>query len=699
MIFGLHYIDAAIIAVFMIAIVAVGFFVSHSIKKESDFYLGGRKLGRVLQFFLNFGNSTDSTGAVTVASSVYSTGASGIWVSGLQTLFITPFFWFTQPWYRRARLLTMGDLFVDRFDNKSLASAYAAFNTFMGLFTISMGNFFAYNVAHAMIVKPPELYTTAERQHVADYNEYSALSARVQNGTLARSDQRFQYLDDQIKRGDLESVVSYVTPFPFFLLYSAIVAAYIILGGLKAAAITDALQGLLILIMSVLLIPLGLRDVGGFHGLHLAVPAFKFAPWGDWVSVFAIFFASLVQIFGLLHNMSTAGSATNEDTARFGMISGGFTKRLVLVAWMLCGLLAIAVLAKSGGISNPDLAWGAMSKQLLVPGLMGLMLSGMLLGHMPSVGVSAVAVAGLTTRNLYEPLVPGKTESHYLAAGQWAVGIVLLASIMLSMIMTRYDVVSMYTMLVTFNTFFGAAVFLIFFWRRVTGRAIMIGLWIWVLVMGIAAWALPYSSAFTEIPGLLKMTDGYVDNVRSGATADDVAAGRATSVGESIVKPIHVGPTAVFFAKIAHSNPDDPNSPRQGLGRFNVENFMLSRVGVPVQKFTSSEMITARWLFDGLFPFVVIILLSLLGKPDHLDLADRLLVRLKTPVAPIPEDDRREVELSHADPHRFDHKRLFPGTNWYFGKWTKKDAIGFAGCWLIAGAILLVLKLVVTIGS
>ena len=340
-----------------------------------------------------------------------------------------------------------------------------------------------------------------------------------------------------------------------------------------------------------------------------------------------------------------------------------------------------------------------MSKQLLVPGLMGLMLSGMLLGHMPSVGVSAVAVAGLTTRNLYEPLVPGKTESHYLAAGQWAVGIVLLASIMLSMIMTRYDVVSMYTMLVTFNTFFGAAVFLIFFWRRVTGRAIMIGLWIWVLVMGIAAWALPYSSAFTEIPGLLKMTDGYVDNVRSGATADDVAAGRATSVGESIVKPIHVGPTAVFFAKIAHSNPDDPNSPRQGLGRFNVENFMLSRVGVPVQKFTSSEMITARWLFRR----AVSVRRYHPPEPARQTGSPRsggpAAGPIENPGRAIPEDDRREVELSHADPHRFDHKRLFPGTNWYFGKWTKKDAVGFAGCWLIAGAILLVLKLVVTIGS
>ena len=40
--------------------------------------------------------------------------------------------------------------------------------------------------------------------------------------------------------------------------------------------------------------------------------------------------------------MSAGGSATNEDTAQFGMISGGFTKHLVLIGWMFCGLLAIA---------------------------------------------------------------------------------------------------------------------------------------------------------------------------------------------------------------------------------------------------------------------------------------------------------------------------------------------------------------------
>ena len=72
-------------------------------------FVGGRKLGRVLQFFLNFGNSTDTNGAVVMASEVFRQGVGGMWLS-LQTLFITPFFWFTQPWYGRSRVITMADL-------------------------------------------------------------------------------------------------------------------------------------------------------------------------------------------------------------------------------------------------------------------------------------------------------------------------------------------------------------------------------------------------------------------------------------------------------------------------------------------------------------------------------------------------------------------------------------------------------------
>ena len=60
MIWGLNVWDIAILAAFLVSILTVGFIVSRSVHKEADFYLGGRKLGRGLQFFLQFGNSTDA---------------------------------------------------------------------------------------------------------------------------------------------------------------------------------------------------------------------------------------------------------------------------------------------------------------------------------------------------------------------------------------------------------------------------------------------------------------------------------------------------------------------------------------------------------------------------------------------------------------------------------------------------------------
>jgi SSS family solute:Na+ symporter len=664
MIWGLNVWDVGIIFIFLAAILGIGFFVSRTVRKESDLYLGGRKLGRALQFFLNFGNATDSTGAVTVSTAVYQNGAGGIWF-GFQTLFITPFFWFIQPWWRRARVITMGDLFVDRFNSKTLASTYAAFNIFMALFTMGMGNFYAFKVAQAMLIKPESQYTPSDRRQIADYNEYRGLKSRIENGEMQVSaSERFKYLDNLSKRAELQSFVSYVKPLPFYSAYSSIVGIYIVLGGLRAAAITDAVQGLLILVMSILLIPIGLHRIGGFSGLHAIVPENLFHMTSDmaWHTVVAITFASLVQIIGLLHNMSTGGSAKDESTARFGMISGGFTKRLVLIAWMLCGLIGIAVLRGRLHLADADNVWGAMSHELLGPGLFGLMLSGMLLGHMPSVGVYAVSVAALATRNVYEPVVPGKSERHYLRVGRWAIAGVLIVAVIFAMGMS--DVVSAYTDLVTFNTFFGAAIFLMIFWRRLTGRSILIGVAVWILVMGIVPKVLPELPGFRRQPALLLEMPG----------------------------------SAVFFDAVARANPADPLSPLEGIGRFNVENYSLHLLGMPVERFSVAEMTTARWAFDGAFPFVLLMILSLLTQPDELDRADRFFAKMRTPIAPTAEMDRNEVELSKREPQRFDNKKILPRSDWQFTRWSWNDVIGFFGCWAIAGAMLWILWLVLHIG-
>src|SRR5207244_5085474 len=140
-----------------------------------------------------------------------------------------------------------------------------------------------------------------------------------------------------------------------------------------------------------------------------------------------------------------------------------------------------------------------------MPGLMGLMLSGMLLGHMPSVGMSSVAVSGLVTRNIYEPLAPGHSPQHYLRVGQMFIALVLTASIVIAL--AASGVASLMKTLITFNIFFGAVVLLVFVWRRLTAPAILISLAIWVLLIGILPPLVPAIAALRQHPSLVTRTE------------------------------------------------------------------------------------------------------------------------------------------------------------------------------------------------
>jgi SSS family solute:Na+ symporter len=694
----LNVIDLAIVLLFLVAILVIGFVSSHSVKKESDFYLGGRKLGRTLQFFLQFGNATDSTGAPTIATGVYRSGVGGAWLSGFQTLFISPFFWFTQCWYRRARVTTVADLFVDRFDSKSLATCYAAYNIFIALLTIGVGNVAAFKVASAMVVKPESEYTQADQQEHADYLEYQSLKQQVEAGTLSAQSDRFRTLDSQSKRGELQSSITYISRLPFYIAYSTVVGIYISLGGIRAAAVTDAVQGLLILAMSVLLIPVGLHAVGGFKGLHAHVPEYKFLLTSNtaWYAIVAIVVGSFLQVMGLMHNMSTGGSAANEDTARFGMIAGTFAKRLVLVAWIFCGLLAIGLLSGKG-LSDPDLAWGQLSLNLLGPGLMGLMLSGMLLGHMPMVGVFSVSVAGLFTQNLYRPLVRGRSDRHYLHVAKFSIVLILIAAVIFAMRFS--DLLEMYIFQVRYGIFFGAAMVVLYFWRRATAKGILFAFALWVIGVILIPESLSNFTAARQAPTLLAQTDAYVETTIAGATADDLSKGLADHLGQPVTRQHTVLPMALYFDKVARIDPRDPNSPVEGIGRFNVENYALHLLGFSVTHLHSSGLTTTGWLFDSVFPFLTIIAFSYLTRPGDGARSDRFFARMRTPVGKTPEDDRREVELSYQQPDRFDDTKIFRHSDWQFTKWNLKDCIGFFGCWVIVGLILLLLWGVLVAGS
>src|SRR5690606_3096863 len=123
---------------------------------------GGRSLGKWFQFFLSFGNMTDPGQATTTSSSVYKQGAGGTWLA-LITLFLTPYYWFSNVWFRRVRLTTMADLFEDRFGRRFLATLYAISTILMAVVGIAGGNVVALKTLQPMMVKEEARWSVEEQ--------------------------------------------------------------------------------------------------------------------------------------------------------------------------------------------------------------------------------------------------------------------------------------------------------------------------------------------------------------------------------------------------------------------------------------------------------------------------------------------------------------------------------------------------------
>ncbi|MEO5961473.1 MAG: sodium:solute symporter family protein, partial [Opitutaceae bacterium] len=388
MTFGsLHVLDLIIIVAYLVTVVLIGKVASKATQNEEGFFLAGRKLGKLYQFFLNFGNATEPQGAVSTASFVYQQGAPGSWLS-FQTVFMNPYFWFMNVWFRRVRLTTVSDLFEDRYASKGLSLFYAVFQILVACVFLGFGNVTAYKIASSLVVKQEVQYTPEEKIAVDGYRELKLLEKQNTAAPLAPElKTRLDILRDRNARGELRSYVTVLNDVLFYAVFTLVVGTYIVLGGMAAAAVNEGLQSILIIVFSALLIPTGLHAIGGWGALAEKVPKQMFDLFGaaggsqfTVLSLCGILLVSIVQNGGLSHNMGICGSAKNEFAARSG-VSGTYLKRLMIIMWAFAGLIAVAMFG-AGGLSDPDAVWGSMSNQLLGPGLIGLMLAGVLAGTM-----------------------------------------------------------------------------------------------------------------------------------------------------------------------------------------------------------------------------------------------------------------------------------------------------------------------------
>jgi SSS family solute:Na+ symporter len=677
---GFHWIDILVIVAYLGAITYVGKRTSGKVKSQEDFFMAGRSVGKLLQYFMNMATIVDASNAVNTASFAFSKGLGGVWLM-LVSIFAGPYYWFIAGWFRRVRLITMAELFDERFKSKFLSVFYACVGIWLTIILAGMSYKITLSTFQAMTAKPAEKYTAAEKEKTNLYKEYSQLDNLYKAKKLpAENIERYKALDSMYKQNKIVSYISYTPTSWFYIIYTIFIGAYVIMGGLKATVWNNVIQGLLVFAFSIMMIPIALAKLGGWHVFSERVPDSMLHFFGSGIDEFSFWSIAafllannIIGITGHQGNMAHNGSAKDELTARVGSLGGNYTKRVLTIMWALCGLLAFALYQNS--ISDPDAAWGFMSNDLLTVGLRGVMLAGILAANMAALACNCIYLSALFVRNLYKPFVANKSDHHYINVSRIAIAAVLLLAIYIAIhYKSLMEIIKMQPLL---NIIFGAPVMLLLFWRRLSLKAVYSQVIICTLMFAILPEILPVFNAVKHSKWLTSQTIEQTVLRNSPAKQEDVALGVASAVGQKIKKELIIPPTSIFFSSVARSNPQDPNSKMLGMGRLNTELVLVELCGMNLQNKTPAQLLTIRYLVASFLPFIILIPISYLTRDKGLEEnIARFYVKMKTKVNQNHDLDKIELEASYANPTRFDHTKLFPNSSWEFCKWDKEDTWG-----------------------
>lgn len=697
---GLHIVDCLIIVLYLLALILIGRWTQKKVKSTKDFFQADRSFGRLMMGFLNFGNMVSADQAAGVTREIYRQGLSGVWFQNL-VLFITPFYWFSAVLQRRARYVGPGDIYEHRFESKFLSGLFAFYLLLTAIYGSSIGYLITGKTMQAVMIKPEAEYTPNEKQAVYAFREMRTLEDESKLKPLNDSMQlRLKILREQEKAGEIFATVSYLDLTTFYIIYGVVTAAYVMMGGLFAAAFTDVLQGLMILFLSTALIPVGLAALGGFEGLHARVPDNMFDLFGSGVgSEYTWYFVLTMVIVNLIglapRSFTVGGAAKDDDSARIGMVSGAFAKRFVMIGWALTGVIAIALY--QGQLSDATFIWGTMTQDLLGVGFIGLMIASVLAANMASKAGSSLEWSAAFTKNILMPLRPHTTESVQMIVGRAVIFVVLVGGIFFAYVVDDIFVVFKYVL--SIGTIIGPSIWLVYFWRRLTTKAVVTQMLLSILITVVVPNVVPSFTGLRHHPALTVETTGKSEVVTVAAKAEDVERGAVAKIGDPIQKTNREEPQGIYFETVVREDPADPTSPKEGKGIFKVQLWLIGLLGVELTQFSKAGLSTASFIFDIIFPFLVLFAVSLVTRRNSEHILRDFYARVHTPALADQEADRRAVQAKIDRPELVEQDKLFPHTNWEFWKPTRRDILGFLACWAGVGVIILLYVLVMSIGS
>ncbi len=728
--FGLALIDIIVILVYFLVIIVIGIRASKRIQNQEDYLLGGRRFGKLVQTFASFGQATSADGPVGVATTTFRNGAAGIW-SSLLMVFATPLFWITSPWLRRMRVLTMGDFYEERYASKKMAATYAIIGTIGMMGLLSVGYTAMNKTVLAITPKPVELYDAAEKAEHTLAMELSTLEAQNYEQLTEPDRQRIE----ELRRMNPGSNFSYINENLLIWIVCLIVLLYAIMGGLEAAFYTDMLQGFFIIVLSVVLIPFSWAKIKAMYGggsgesalqiLHQKLPESFFEIFGaptlidfTWYFIITAALIAGITVVTQPNQLVTNAAAKDEYTARFGFVTGGFLKRFCTILWGVLGLAAI--LLYTGKVQNSDLVWGYATRDLLGSaklGLVGLMVASMMAALMSTADALMLTVSGLMLHNVYRPLVKKQSEMHYVWVGRFFGAAFLIGG---AIITTRFDnILEILKFIWEFFVIFAAAFWLGLKWRRANRQGAWASIILTLLIFYLLPMLVPnivpsmrqnknllletqpapivrnYTARDIDVEERNLEIEVWVNSTEQEQNSTAKPANLVSGV--AFTKTYNLPSKTIFWSKQTGINEEGTMEAR---GYIFPELWLIHSVGFDLSQKPYALNESIRMMIRLLFPFLVLILVSLFTRENKDEITERFFLKMRTRVrGKGPEVDLQDLEESYNKPEETRKVLLFPSTSLEVYKWNRQDITGFLIAVFVVFVVIGTLFMVVNMGS
>lgn len=455
--------DSAIIAAYLLVVVAIAVVASRRVRGTSDFFLAGRSMRWPF-----------------VGASMFATNISA------------------EQFVGQAGLAFVVGLAVA---NYQLAGVLAF---------VAMGAVFLPVYMRLGLYTTPEFL---ERRYGPESRRFFSLLTLV---TIA-----FAGIPGSLYAGGrvMEVLFGFESIVPGVLILALAAGPYAMVGGLRAVILTDFVQCLLLVVGGVVMLWIGLGHLGGWGVFEARMQELQGA--GDWdmlslvqpldhpnvpwsgvvlgLTIHALAFGATSHVM-----MQRALAARSVHEARMGGLLAGLLKVVAVFIILIPGLMGY-VMAQGPQplleVSSPDQLYPAMVQTLLPTGLVGLVLAGLIAALMSSLDSEICAASGLFAMDWYQPYRPEATQQRLVWAGRILSAVIVVTGVLWAIVVIpqfRF----LYEYLAKFASYIPGTIVACFLWGMVSKRPTRKGAFATLIagsIFGIFLWLVSDSALLNRL--------------------------------------------------------------------------------------------------------------------------------------------------------------------------------------------------------